>query len=360
MKNKIYNNLIELMMLPGLSGYENRVCNHISNKLKELGLFPQKDVMGNLWVSFPGEGPNIMLFTHMDQIGFVVRKIEKNGFIRIERLGGVPEKALASQAVIFPLENGSEIFGIIANKSHHATQQDEKYNVVPYKDLYIDVGVDTFEEVINLGINIGSPVVYKPTVEELSNERIAGTSIDDRAGCAIAIEIAEKLSLRKKGPPINLVFSVQEEFNLRGVIPLAQQLLPDIAIQLDLILATDTPDMRDRGNISLGKGPAISLFSFHGRGTLNGVIPHPALVKLFEKTALQNKIPLQKSAHNGALTDLSYVQLVGKGVACIDVGFPMRYSHSSLEICDLNDLIQLTKLLGEVLDNIDYKIDLNR
>ena len=85
---------------------ENRVCNHISNKLKELGLLPKKDVMGNLWVSFPGEGPNIMLFTHMDQIGFVVRKIEKNGFIRIERLGGIPEKALASQAVIFPLENG--------------------------------------------------------------------------------------------------------------------------------------------------------------------------------------------------------------------------------------------------------------
>ena len=134
--------------------------------------------------------------------------------------------------------------------------------------------------------------------------------------------------------------------------------MPDIAIQLDLILATDTPDMREI-EISLGKGPAISLFSFHGRGTLNGVIPHPALVKLFEKTALQNKIPLQKSAHNGALTDI-LLQLVGKGVACIDVGFPLRYSHSSLEICDLNDLIQLTKLLGEVLDNIDGKIDLNR
>ena len=103
---------------------------------------------------FPREGPNIMLFTHMDQIGFVVRKIEKNGFIRIERLE-VPESPV-SQAVIFPLENGREIFGIIANKKSYATQQDEKYNVVPYKDLYIDVGVDTFEEVIKLGINIGS------------------------------------------------------------------------------------------------------------------------------------------------------------------------------------------------------------
>ena len=107
------------------------------------------------------------------------------------------------------------------------------------------------------------------------------------------------------GPPIHLVFSVQEEFNLRGVIPIAQQLLPDIAIQLDLILAADTADMEDRGNVSLGKGPAISLYSFHGRGTLNGIIPHPALVKLFEKTASQNNIPLQRSAHIGALTDLS-------------------------------------------------------
>ena len=180
--------------------------------------------MGNLWVSFPGEGPSVMLFTHMDQIGFVVRKIEENGFIKIERLGGVPEKSLASQAVIFPLENGNEIFGIITNKSHHATQQNEKYSVVPYKDLYIDVGVNSFEEVLNLGINIGSPVVYKPSAEEFGKERIAGTSIDDRAGCAIAIAIAEKLSLRKLGPPIHLVFSVQEEFNLRGVIPIAQQL----------------------------------------------------------------------------------------------------------------------------------------
>ena len=170
----------------------------------------------------------------------------------------------------------------------------------------------------------------------------------------IGAAIAEKLSLRKLGPPIHLVFSVQEEFNLRGVIPIAQQLLPDIAIQLDLILATDTPDMEDRGNVSLGKGPAISLYSFHGRGTLNGIIPHPALVKLFEETANQNSIPLQKSVHIGALTDLSYVQLVGKGVASIDVGFPIRYSHSSLEVCDLNDLILLTTLLEEVIKTFVY------
>ena len=84
---------------------------------------------------------------------------------------------------------------------------------------------------------------------------------------------------------MHLVFSVQEEFNLRGALPAAQVLLPDIAIQLDLILATDTPDMTTRGDVTLGGGPGMSLYSFHGRGTLNGTIPHPALVSLFDGSA---------------------------------------------------------------------------
>ena len=121
---------------------------------------------------------------------------------------------------------------------------------------------------------------------------------------------------------MHLVFSVQEEFNLRGALTAAQALQPDIAIQLDLMLATDTPDMGDRGDVALGGGPAMSLYSFHGRGTLNGTIPHPALVALFARRPRRVGLPLQRSAHTGALTDSSYVQLVGAGVAAIDLGFP--------------------------------------
>jgi putative aminopeptidase len=112
--------------------------------------------------------------------------------------------------------------------------------------------------------------------------------------------------------------------------------------------------------MTLGGGPGMALYSFHGRGTLNGVIPHPALVRLMEATAAHLKMPLQRSAHIGALTDLSYVQTVGQGVAAIDMGFPMRHSHSALEVCDIADLETLTTLLLAALGRIDAGMTLER
>ena len=131
-------------------------------------------------------------------------------------------------------------------------------------------------------------------------------------------------------------------------------------MQLDLALATDTPDMAARGDVALGGGPVMGLYSFHGRGTLNGLLPHPALVRLFEKAAAAAKIPLQRSVHIGALTETSYLQLVGKGVACIDMGFPARYTHSAREVCDLADLESLTRLLVSALRRIDAGFSLDR
>ena len=354
--------LHDLMLVPGLSGYEGRVRRHLAGVLSELGIELRSDRLGNLIATLEGSkgAPSVMLFAHMDQLGFVVRRIERDGLVRIERLGGVPEKALASQAVLFCVGEGRDVPGVIANKSHHATTPEEKYRVLPYPELYIDAGFDSSEAARAAGIDVGTPVVYRPRVEALAGGRIAGTSVDDRAGCAVMVEVARALKAVRSRPTVHLVFSVQEEFNLRGALPAAQALLPDIAIQLDLVLATDTPDMTARGDVRLGGGPAISMYSFHGRGTLNGTIPHPALVALFEAAARAEKLPLQRSAHIGALTDSSYVQLVGEGVASIDVGFPMRYSHSSNEVCDLGDLEALTTLLVAALSRIDPKFSLDR
>jgi putative aminopeptidase FrvX len=230
-------------------------------------------------------------------------------------------------------------------KSHHATQADEKYRVLPATDIFLDAGFSSKAEAEAAGVEIGTPVTYRPHVTELAGGRIAGTSVDDRAGCAVLLDVARVLADREGGPPVHLVFAVQEEFNLRGALVAAQVLRPAIAIQIDLMLATDTPDMGHLGEMRLGGGPGISLMSFHGRGTLNGVLPHPGLVTLFEEAAEAERLPLQRSAQIGVLTDNSYVQLVGEGVAAIDVGFPMRYSHGPREMVQVSDLEDLSRLI---------------
>lgn len=352
----------DLMMIPGLSGFEGHVRRHIKKELAALGLATTTDRLGNLIATLDGDArlPSVMLIAHMDQLGLIVRKIESSGLIRVERVGGVPEKALPAQEVLLSVGNGRTVSGIIANKSHHATTPDEKYRVLPYPELYIDCGFRSADEALAAGVNIGTPIVYAPNVVELAGGRIAGTSVDDRAACAVMLEVVRAARAMKGLPSIHFVFSVQEEYNLRGAITAAQVIQPDICIQLDLALATDTPDMTARGDVRLGGGPAMALYSFHGRGTLNGCIPHPALVQLFEKTAAKEKINLQRSAHIGALTETSYVQLVGRGVACIDMGFPARYTHSALEVCDLSDLEGLTRLLLAALSAIDPKFSLDR
>lgn len=359
--DRIRADLERLMGIPGLCGYEGRVRKAIRAELEALGLEARTDRLGNLIATIEGnpDAPSVMLITHMDQLGFVVRKIEANGLVRVERVGGVPERALASQAVLFQIGEGKDVAGVIANKSHHATTPEEKYQVVRYPDLYIDTGLGSEGAVRAAGIDVGTPVVYHPRVLALAGDRVAGPAVDDRAGCAVQLEIARALTGDKGGPTVHLVFSVQEEFNLRGALPPAQVLEPDIAIQFDLVLATDTPDMSGRGDVALGGGPAMSLYSFHGRGTLNGAIPHPALVDLMQRTADNLGMPLQRSAHTGALTETSYVQLVGEGVAVIDMGFPCRYTHSSLEVCDVGDLAALARLTAEAVRAIgpDFSLD---
>jgi putative aminopeptidase FrvX len=296
----------------------------------------------------------------MDQLGLIVRKIEASGLIRAERVGGVPERALAAQEVLLCLGAGRTLPGIVANKSHHATTPEEKYRVVPYQELYIDCGFASAAEALAAGVNVGTPIVYAPRVLELAGGRLGGTSVDDRAACAVLLEVVRAITGQRRMPTIHCVFSVLEEFNLRGAVTAAQVLQPDICIQLDLALATDTPDMGHRGDVRLGAGPVMSMFSFHGRGTLNGCIPHPALVHLFQSTADAEGMSLQRSAHIGALTETSYVQLVGKGVACIDMGFPARYTHSALEVCDLADLESLARLLIAAAGRIDAGFSLDR
>jgi putative aminopeptidase FrvX len=230
-----------------------------------------------------------------------VRKIEADGLIRVERLGGVPERALAGQAVTLCVGEGRDVPGVIANKSHHATQPDEKYAVLPRRPRStIDAGSPPRQEAEAAGVRIGTPVVYRPHVIELAGDRIAGTSVDDRAGCAVLLEVARALAdaRGRADRPCRLLGAggVQPPRRARGGAGAqARHRHPD------------RPDARHRHaghgrprRDAAGRRPGHQpLFSFHGRGTLNGVIPHPAHGAAVRGAAEAEGMPLQRSAQVG-------------------------------------------------------------
>ena len=178
---------------------------------------------------------------------------------------------------------GQDVPGIIANKSHHATTPEEKYRVRALSGALHRLRLRAAPRRRWRPASMSErPSSMRPM---WWNWRAAGSpaprSMTARPAPSCWNWRAATKDLRKL-PTIHLVFSVLEEFNLRGAVTAAQVLQPDICIQLDLALATDTPDMGHRGDVRLGGGPVMSMFSFHGRGTLNGCIPHPALVQLFQ------------------------------------------------------------------------------
>jgi putative aminopeptidase FrvX len=330
------------------SGREEPMIRAIS---EDFGVYTQDitvDSFGNVMARFEAASPTedtLMVFAHTDQLGMIVTKIEKTGFIRVVRLGGVPERVLPGSVVKILAHDGGMVTGVMGTPPHHLTPDSMKYQVPTINNAYIDVGASSDADVAALGIQVGDHVAYEPRFEKLSNNRVTGTSIDDRGGCAVLVGVAEHLSKNPAQVNVVLVATVQEEFNLRGAMLAAEKIKPVAAFSVDIVAAGDTPEMGQPNAVELGKGPVMGLYSFHGRGTLNGVIPHPGLVKLVEDQAAHASLPLQKHATVGLLTDASYVQFANGGTPSLDLCWPTRYTHTGVEMCALDDLEGLQSLL---------------
>lgn len=361
MKNRIIETLNKLMLIHGPSGHEQSVATELRNRFRNNNFEVIEDVQGNCIGFKKGAGnQNIMIFAHMDSVGFLVKKIDENGYIKFERLGGIPEKILPALKVQIKTRNGDLINGYIMVKAHHLTSAEEKYKVDSYKNLYIDIGVNSKQEVLDLGIMIGDPITYYPDFNILKNDKICGTFADNRRGCAILMLLSDYLKDKEIYPNIYLVGTVQEEFSIRGAVTAANRIKPDIAICVDGAASHDVPGLEGEGELKLGHGPVMTLYNFHGRGTLNGSIAHPVLVNMFIEVACQNNIPIQHVASLGFLTDLAYVQYTNNGVAGIDLGIPSRNGHSPVEVIDIDDVLNLIKLLEKFLASINKEISLER
>lgn len=355
--------LQEFMCIEALSGYESKMAAAFRDHLRPYCKDIRVDKAGNVIGHFPSavvSAPKVMVFAHLDNLGFVVRKIEDGGLIQVDRLGGIPEKVLPGTNLRLRTVDGEYVDGVFAVKSHHATKPSEKYVVDFVTDLFVDVGAASKDEVLAMGVRIGSPAMYRPSVTKLAGNRISGTFVDNRGGCAALIEIARQIGGKSLPCEVYIVGTVWEEYNLRGALIAARSIQPDFAICLDVSLAGDTPDTVKAFEDALGRGPCVTLYNFHGRGTLNGTIAHEGLYKLALRCADENSIPLQEFSALGMLTDNAYVQFENEYVACIDLSFPARYTHSPVEICDVSDLENLAALTAAMLEKINGEFSPSR
>jgi len=346
------------------SGHEKQMAILLKKRLETYCDSVRVDRVGNVIGLIQGteeNAPNVMVFAHMDSLGFVVRNIDDNGFLRIERMGGIPEKVLPGLKIAIETAHGGTVCGVIGMRSHHSTPAEEKYVAEKIGALYVDLGAKNREEVLAAGVDIGCFATYLPDFQPLLGTKIAATAVDNRGGCLAITRIAERLRESRPACNVYLVGTVWEEFNLRGAMMAARSIQPDAAIALDVCLTGDQPG--GDGTLFCAKvseGPTLTYYNFHGRGTLNGAIAHPRMAELALKAAGECGIRLQKFASTGMLTDSAYLQLENEGVALVDMGFPARYTHTPIEVCDLEDIEKLSAVVHRMLLRIDSGFSFNR
>lgn len=356
--------LKKLCETAAISGREDKLIRFVADFAKQYTKKVHIDKLGNVSATFDGtdaEAPSIAFFAHLDEIGLIVRKVEENGFLRVERIGGVPERALVSLEVQIHTLDGQEsypgVFGII---SHHITPADKKYAVTTTNDLYIDIGANSKQEVLDMGIDVGSVVTYKNNFRILK-DKVLSKALDDRMGVYNMLELADYLGEHPQKSTIHLIFSVQEEFNIRSCMPAFSRLMPDAAICIDITPACDTPDTNGKYDVKLNHGPAVMYMNFHGRGTLGGLLPNPKLNRFIESTAEKYGIPVQKEVIIGVITDDAFTQHVGKeGIPMAHLSIPLRYTHSPAETASVSDIDATTNLIIKISEEFSQNIEIGR
>ena len=373
-RQQLKDTLKKYMAIPRLSGYEREAAEAFAADLSAYTDDVTTDRAGNVIARFPGSdpgAPTVMVFAHMDSIGFIVTNIDEDGFLRLDRVGGVPEKALQGLDVRVRSEDGTWHDGVIGMKAYHVLDDPQKGRSDPIPSLFVDLGACSRAEVQAAGIQVGCPVVYGAHFKELMNDRVSGSYTDGASGMTTLLALAEMLradadagctadGLPARRATVCLAGTVMEEYNARGAMLAQRTAHADMAICLLGPGAGDTPDLRGTNLVRLGGGIGVNMMNFHGKGTLNGNIIHAGMFSCLKKSAEQTGIPIQRQAARGALSDTAYLQLEDLGVACMDMGTPDRYSHGPMEVLDMKDLERCAVLVHQFLLNVDRDFDLRR
>ncbi|MEN6298876.1 MAG: M42 family metallopeptidase [Anaerolineaceae bacterium] len=340
--------LKELTEAQGVPGYEAPVRATIRKYLEGLGTLSQ-DNIGSLICQKQGEEtkPKVMLAGHMDEIGFMVKYITEEGFLRFIPLGGWFDQVLLGQRVVVKTSKG-DVIGVIGAKPPHLIPASERDKVVQKKDMYIDIGASSQTEVQEAGVRPGDPVIPQSTFSILANKKTyLSKAFDDRVGVAIMISVLQNL---QKTTHSNTVFgaaTVMEEVGLRGATTSVRAVDPDVAIILESDIAGDVPGIKpEESAIKLGKGPSVLIYDTR-------MIPNLKLRDLVMDIAKEKEIPVQTSYIEGGATDGAAIHLHEVGVPTVVIGVAARHIHSHNAIIHRDDYDNAVKLVSSLIVRLD-------
>jgi len=290
--------------------------------------------------------PRVMLPAHMDEVGLAVKQITDQGFLSFTLMGGWWSQVLVSQRWTVHTRNGP-LLAFSGTRPPHLLTEEERKKPLEVKDMFLDLGARDKDHARELGVRPGDPIVPYSPFAELTGGRLLGKAWDDRAGCALVIEVIRELAKRDHPNTVLGVGTAQEETGLHGAKTSAFAVEPDVAIVAEVTCASDVPgSTQDGAYCDLGKGPGLCLRDA-------GMIPNRRLRDLVMHAAEEAKLPLQYVVMERGTTDGTPIQVHGEGVPTVYLGVPTRYIHSHAGIIDETDFDQTVQLLVEVVMRLD-------
>lgn len=345
---EFFNTLKTLAETISVSGHEDELREKVIELLKPYANELYTDALGNVIAVKKGAGKGkVMVAAHMDEIGLMVSHIDKNGFLRIQPIGGWNPLVLPGQRLLIKGENGI-VRGVVGLTPPHIMKEEEAKKVPEIKSLFVDVGASSREEAEKMGIRIGSTAVIERSVERLGETRATGRAFDDKVGVAALIHAFKEANPGETD--FYAVVTVQEEVGLKGARVTAYKISPDIALAIDVTVAADVPGVPDEAQITrLRKGPAIKIMD--GRGG-SGLLAHPEVRRRLIEVARERGIPYQLEILPGGTTDAAIIALNKEGVPAGTVSVPTRYIHSPIEVLDLGDAVNTVNLVAGFIESI--------
>lgn len=353
-KNRLKSDLKDLTNLVGVSGSEQEVIEYLLPRLDKCCGEIEVTSMGTVIAhkTGNGKGPKMVITAHMDEIGFAVKNICSDGFLKFEKVGDFSDKLIPGRKV-FIQSKSDRIPGVIGMRAGHLLTPEESVKAQSTKQSYIDVGAASKAEVEEMGIYIGSKIIFQSDFMEMHNPDLVSTkSVDCRMGCAIVLNLMEEITKDDFEGEIIGVFSVLEETTIAGLLPIYNYLEPDYSIVIDTVPCGDVPDIDTDTElpIYLGKGP-VMIISQGDPTVVRYSCIHPGIRKKLYEVSSETGIKMQEAAisENAYITEESLAFMGGKGTPAATVAIPRRYSHTPVELINMNDAVATYELLKNLL-----------